>query len=261
MHHDPAPSRLLSRFSNVFLPLTILLLAACTQVKVPAAEGGPPSAEEANDAWARVLAEHVDDQGRIDFAAVAADPGDIETYLAWLADADLLADPEAHLAELIDAYNALAMYNVVRNDIPESLGDKLASFFGLTQFTVAGEKMSLRELENGVIRKLGDPRIHFALNCMVRDCPRLPQEPWDPERLDEQLDRATREFLNSAEKVQVDEAGGVVRFNEILSFYTDDFLADSPSLIAYANRYRERPIPEGLKVEFKTYDWTVNSQP
>ena len=35
--------------------------------------------------------------------------------------------------------------------------------------------MSLYTLENDVIRPLGDERVHFALNCMVVSCPRLPR--------------------------------------------------------------------------------------
>ena len=44
--------------------------------------------------------------------------------------------------------------------------------------------MSLYTFENEVIRPLGEPRVHFALNCLVRGCPRLPPTPFVAERLD-----------------------------------------------------------------------------
>jgi hypothetical protein len=53
----------------------------------------------------------------------------------------------------------------------------------------------------------------------------------------------------------------VVRISEILSFYTEDFLADAPSLVAYVNRYRPAPVPEDYEVEFIDYDWRINNQP
>lgn len=34
----------------------------------------------------------------------------------------------------------------------------------------------------------------------------------------------------------------------------------APSLIAFVNRYREKMIPEGWKVEFIPYDWQLNTQ-
>jgi hypothetical protein len=99
--------------------------------------------------------------------------------------------------------------------------------------------------------------VHFALNCMVRGCPRLPREPFDPRRLDAQLDREARRFLNDPRNVQVDPPLEVVRLSSILKFYGEDFLAHAPSLLAYVNRYREEPVPEGYRVEFIPYDWTL----
>lgn len=44
----------------------------------------------------------------------------------------------------------------------------------------------------------------------------------------------------------------------ILEFYTKDFLAKSPTLIAYINRYAPAGIPADFAIEFIDYDWTVN---
>jgi len=120
--------------------------------------------------------------------------------------------------------------------------------------------MSLHTLENDVIRPLGEPRVHFALNCMVRDCPRLPRAPFAPATLQAQLNAAAQEFLSAPRHVEVDPAARRVRFSAILKGYDEDFLAVAPSLIAYANRYRDEPVPEDWQVEFLDYDWTLNRQ-
>ena len=101
------------------------------------------------------------------------------------------------------------------------------------------------------------PAVHTALNCMARSCPRLPREPFQQATLDAQLDAAAREFFNEERNVEVGPEA--VRFSEILKFYTDDFLKSDPTLVAYANRWREAKIPEGRKVDFIPYDWTTNS--
>lgn len=216
---------------------------------------------EARTAWSRVLERHVGPTGSIDFEAIRQDPSDLETYVAWAARAgprstpDLFPDPSSRLAYYLDTYNALAMWNAVKGRWKP---EQKIRFFYLTRLEVDGESMSLYSLENDIIRPLGDPRVHFALNCMVRGCPRLPREPWAAERIDAQLDAATRLFVSEVRNVEIVPERRVVRLSSIFDFYPEDFLARAPSLIAYVNRYRAETIPDGFEVEFIPYDWTLN---
>ena len=242
--------------------LALLALGCALNVPLPKTSAAVPEPDDS--AWARVLAAHVDDRGRIDFAGVAKAPADLDAYVTGIGSVSPLSSPrsfptaEARLAYYLNAYNALAMYDVIRSGIPESLGDIKFRFFYRDRLVMGGQRISLYRLENSIVRPLGDPRIHFALNCMVRGCPRLPRVPFEASRLDEQLDGAAKLFFSEDRNVQLDSAAKVVRFNEILRFYKKDFLAKSGSLIAYANLYREPKIPADWKVEFIKYDWTVN---
>ena len=83
---------------------------------------------------------------------------------------------------------------------------------------------------------------------------------FEASRLDAQLNAAATLFFSEERNVDLRPVSKTVRFNEILRFYTRDFLAVSPSLIAYANKYRTEKIPLEWKVEFIPYDWTVNRQ-
>ena len=247
--------------------LAILLLAGCASVSrpphSPTADIAPPY-----DAWARVLEKYVDDQGRINFAGVAKDRADLDRFVAYVYDVgpnnqpQRFPTPEHVLAFHINAYNALAMHKVIESGIPQTLaGVKKIGFFYLGKVQVGGEPISLVDYENKVIRALGDPRIHVALNCMSVGCPRLPREPFVAEKLNEQLDREARLFYNEARNVEVNESAKLLRLSEILDFYTADFLAKAPSLAAYVNRYLRAPVPENYAIEFIPYDWTVNRQP
>jgi len=240
-----------------------LSLAACVTVQPPrptpeAAAGADPRA-----AWARLLSAHVLEDGRIDFAALRRDPRDLETYVAWLATHGpkstpaLFPTPESRLAYHVNAYNAVAMHHVVAS--PRRPQEQIR-FFLLSSVVIDAERLSLYAYENRIIRPLGDPRVHFALNCMVRGCPRLPREPFDALQLDAQLEREARRFLNEPRNVQVDPPLGVVRLSSILRFYKGDFVARAPSLIAYVNRYREEPIPDGYRVGFIPYDWALQQR-
>ena len=247
--------------------LAILLLAGCASVSrpvhSPTADIAPPY-----DAWARVLEKHVDEQGRINFAAVAKDRADLDRFVAYVYDVgpnnqpQRFPTPEHVLAFHINAYNALAMHKVIESGIPQTLaGIKKIGFFYLGKVQVGGDPISLYDYENKVIRALNEPRIHVALNCMSIGCPRLPREPFLPEKLDQQLDREARLFYNEARNVEVNESAKLLRLSEILDFYTADFLAKASSLAVYVNRYRLSPVPENYTVEFIAYDWTINRQP
>ncbi|MDQ6923475.1 MAG: DUF547 domain-containing protein [Pseudomonadota bacterium] len=222
---------------------------------------------DADARWSRVLDRYVNDQGQVDFRGLAGDPANLNAYVDYIARVSPVSAPqsfptrEARLAYYINAYNALAMFNVVRMGIPESLtGLTKLRFFWLSQFQVGGESMSLYSLENRTIRPMGDERVHFALNCMSVGCPRLPREPFAAARLDEQLDREARRFFGEARNLQIDSKHDIARVSEILRFYTEDFLRKSPSLIAYIDRYAAGKVPGDYAVTFIEYDWTLNAQ-
>ncbi len=241
--------------------LAVGLAACATLLQVPSSAGR--ASDDPQAAWDRVLRGHVLDDGGIDFVGIRRDPEDLEAFVAWVATHGPRATPElfpteaARLAYYLNAYNALAMYQVVTTP---HRPEQRVRFFLLTTVVLDGQRTSLYRLENAVIRPLGDPRVHFALNCMVRGCPRLPREPFDPSRLNAQLEREARRFLNEPRNIQVDPPVGVVRVSSILRFYREDFLAKAPSLVAYANRYRTEPIPEDYAVRFIPYDWILHQR-
>ena len=261
--------------------LVMMLLGACsTIVQVPARTGSgaaaPGSAgaagdsagtlEEAKAGYARVLQRHVNDQGEVDFAALRDDAGDaglgaLERYVQAIAATPLDAAPtqQARLAHMVNAYNALSMYNVIASGIPPShQGVAKVKFFVLRKFVIGGTPVSLYDFENSIIRKLGEPRVHFALNCSAVSCPVLPRAVFTATGLDQELERETRSFFAQASNLRIDDAQRTVFFNEILKFYTEDFVpAHANTLIAYAQRYTPLKIPSDYAIAFSPYDWTV----
>jgi Protein of unknown function, DUF547 len=248
-----------------------LFFAGCASVPRPASViTASPSTSKSPpyEAWGRVLAKHVDEQGRVNFVGAAQDKTDLDQFVAYIYDIapnnrpDLFPTPSHVLAFHINAYNALAMHKVISTGIPQTLaGLRKVTFFAFGKVQVGGEKISLYDYENKVIRALGDARIHMALNCMSVSCPRLPRQVFLPATVNEQLDKEAILFFNETRNVEVDDAAKLVRLSEILKFYPADFLAKAPSLIAYANLYRSSKIPENYAVQFRAYDWTINRWP
>jgi Protein of unknown function, DUF547 len=254
-----------------FLGCLVLLLAACsTVVKVGQPEAPQIPLVQAERGYAAVLERHVNELGEVDFAALQKDQSAsgikaLESYVQAIAITPLsaAATPDARLAHMINAYNALSMFNVIASGIPPThAGWAKVKFFLLRKFEIGGTLLSLYAFENDIIRKLNEPRIHFALNCSAVSCPVLPRKPFTAEQLNQELDRETRAFFARPENVIVDHAQRTVFFNEILKFYTEDFTpAHAPSLMDYAQRYTSQTLPKDYAIAFTPYDWTVaNSQ-
>lgn len=254
--------------------LVILCLAASLWLTTTATRVPAQSSTEYADAltsWASLLQQHVDDEGRVNFAAIAAEPSQLKHYVDTAAvygpasHPEAFRDPDAVLAYHANTYNALAMWGVIQRNIPDDFSSffKRASFFRFRGITVAQDETNLYDYENKVIRPLGEPRMHFALNCMVRDCPRLPGDPFLAETLQEQLDAATREFFRHPRNLKVDDAARTIYLSSIMDFYTEDFVSSGKprDLSLYVNAYLEAPLPADYQVKFIPYDWTINRQP
>jgi hypothetical protein len=245
--------------------LTIMLthLVGCTTL-VATPDLPAPTPQAAQAAWARVLSSHVNARGEVDFEALANDRGDLESYVRHVAQTPLtsLEGPQ-RLAHMINAYNALSMFNVLQSGVPTThAGWAKLRFFVLRKFDIGGQALSLYSFENDVIRPttraLNDPRVHFALNCSAVSCPVLPHVPFTADALDAELERETRAFFARPENFSVDAEQRTVWLSELLNFYPEDFIPrPAASLLAYANRYAPRPAPLDFSVRFTPYDWTI----
>ena len=232
---------------------------------VPTVENVPTSVRDWEALWTKVLQKNVDESGRIHFEYLARDHVDLDRVVAFIAanapsnKPNMFQGRTSELAYYINAYNALAMYGVVDAGLPTSLGGfSKFTFFYLRKFSIGGKSISLYEFENDIIRPMGEGRIHFALNCMVVSCPRLPRAAFVASDLDSQLDTATRSFIAERRNVTIDPNKRTLSLSAIFKFYTEDFLGHAPSLIAYINKYRSDKIARDFNVQFLDYDWTVN---
>jgi len=221
--------------------------------------------------WSTVLSQYVNTEGQINFIALAKQADALQAYISIIAEVspssrpDLFPSQDDVLAFHLNAYNALAMWGVIERGIPNDFDSffKRLRFFKLRTVVIGKVHTSLYDYENDVIRKLNEPRVHFALNCMVKDCPALPQQPFIAETVSQQLDDVTQAFFNKPKHLLVNHAEQTVYVSEILDFYTEDFVASgiADELLPYIQQYHNQSIPDDYGVKFIDYDWTINQQP
>lgn len=225
--------------------------------------------------WDRLLKKYVDDDGMVDYAAWHASRADREALKQYLmtlsrAQPDLPTSKEGKLAFWINAYNALTIHGILRV-YPTSSIRNHTNMFGYNIWKdlllPVGEKQySLEAIEHEVLRKLGEPRIHFAIVCASVGCPRLRNEAYTPERLEEQLAENTRDFFSRRRNFQADFSQRRVRVSSILDWFGEDFGPTPQKALQRLATYMpdektRRLISSGrFAVTFLEYDWSLNEQ-
>jgi hypothetical protein len=234
--------------------------------------------------WTAVLQRFVDARGMVDYRGLARDRAVFDRYVARLervgpkTSPELFPDRAHQLAYYLNAYNAMVFKGVLlRGPEEESVwtggllpGQTGYAFFVGMDITVGGEETNLKELEDDVVRAgFQDPRVHAALNCASRGCPRLPQKAFEGATLEQELDAAMRELVAEARNVKVDPAARTVTLSKIFDWFADDFLAyerrnGNPrgTQVDYVNRYRAAgaKLPRDFALAFFEYDKRVNKQ-
>ncbi len=234
--------------------------------------------------FAALLAEVVHTP-RVDYETLVQKRAALDGYLESLAAADpaaLAAQPEQEqLAFWINAYNACMLKRVVdhypvseagsflsriKNRIakrPANSVWQIKDVFTGEHCEIAGKPRSQDEIEHATIRPMGDPRIHFVVNCAARSCPSLLPAAFEGKGLDGQLDEAIRGFMADPRHFELTFGEPpVLRLNKVLEWYSEDFGGTS-ALGEFFSRYadpdssRLLTSPE-LRIEFFEYDWTLN---
>ena len=232
--------------------------------------------------WDRVLKRFVTETSRVDYAALKADSADLDRYIAQIAGRSPVSHPqdfptrEAQLAYWINAYNALVMKGVIEKWPVKSvrdIGRIPYGFFVLKKFVAGGRKYTLNGIEDILRRQLGEPRIHFAINCASNSCPRLQREAYAAGNIERLLEEAARFFVNEPRNLRIDAPRNRVTVARIYTFYRGDFEAYARAkypagtgqpLLDYIRLFansENRAALDALKrpsVEGFDYDWGIN---
>lgn len=244
--------------------LSFLFVLGCSNSKNTFAGNGEDL--PIHDAWTKILAKHVRDNGLVDYKGFASDIVELNAYADYLSDnppTEAWTDNEK-IAYWINAYNVFTVKLIVDNYPIESIKDlnptisipTVRSVWTKEWFQIGGEDFSLDRIEHKILRKdFEEPRIHFAVNCASISCPVLRNEAYTAEKLDNQLDEQTRLFLNDASRNKITPQR--VEVSKIFSWFGGDF-KEGQSLIQFLNKYTEVRIEENAKVRFMDYDWDLN---
>ena len=232
-------------------------------------EEPPSEAPFSHELFDRVLQEHVDGEGRVNYTKLKANPEKLEAYLDLLA----VANPtelsyNGQLVFWVNAYNALVIKGVI-DHYPTTSVRKVKwfnGFFSRLKFRVAGKTYTLNQIEHGIIRtEFADPRIHFVLVCASTSCPPIENSAFSAEDIEERLEAATFNFVQNPEQVRIDRVKRRVYLSKIFKWYDDDFREGYDGVADFLTDYlspedTEFVLAKGVKFHYLDYDWSLNDQ-
>ncbi len=186
-------------------------------------------------------------------------------------DPDRLPRDEA-LAFWLNVYNAGAIGSAASAfDVSADSVLRIPGAFSRPWIAVAGEDLSLDDIEHGKIRRFGDPRIHGALVCGSTSCPTLRGTPFTGDGLDSELEEQMQTFMIRGGG-HVDREANVVTLSRVLKWFGRDFVNPSrmPTIIParseavrdavskwFPDEDRQFAITNRPTIRFATYDWAL----
>jgi hypothetical protein len=216
-----------------------------------------------------ILKKNVNSQGMVNYKALSADPTPLNNYLATLSKAEpgKKQSTNEKLSFWINAYNAYTLklildyYNGGKLKSIKDIGTiipipRINDGWSKKFITIGSKTLSLNNIEHDIIRKqFAEPRIHAALVCAAKSCPKLRNEAFVPNLLSNQLDDQMRDFLNDPTKNIV--KANLATISPIFDWYGADFTKTKP-MVEWINKYSKTKVDPSAKINFGNYNWELN---
>ena len=196
--------------------------------------------------------------GKVNYDNICKTPGTLNELVKMVEDISVSKnDPKIYQSFYINAYNILVIKGIANNYPMKSPLDK-SGFFDTITYKVAGESLTLNDIENKKLRaQFDDARFHFVLVCGALGCPPLINSAYKPNTLESQLQKQTEIALNNPNFIKVKK--GKVELSEIFKWYKADFVKNGTE-IDYINQFRSEQIPPKSKVGYYPYNWQLNKK-
>ncbi|WP_298521094.1 DUF547 domain-containing protein [uncultured Kordia sp.] len=203
-----------------------------------------------------LLKKHVTKDGVVNYKGFKKDRAQLQNYITSLGENMPIDDwsKEEKLAYWINAYNVLTVDLILRNYPLKSIKD-IKKPWNQRLWKLGEKWYNLDEIEHKILRKMNEPRIHFAINCASFSCPPLLNEAFTAEKLEQQLTQVTKTFLADSQRNTI--TSDKLEISKIFKWFAKDFKQNG-SLIDFLNTYSDVNINANAKKKYKDYNWDLN---
>lgn len=209
-----------------------------------------------HNTWNDLLKNYVSKNGNVNYKAFQNNREALLKYIKELGQNMPNKDwtQSDKLAYWINAYNAMTIDLILRHYPIKSIKDIKSPW--KQRYWKLGEKWyNLDEIEHHILRKMEEPRIHFAIVCASISCPNLLNEAFTSTKMGEQMNTVTRNFLNDPTKNNLSDEP--IKLSKIFKWFAKDFNQNS-TLTKFLNKYSEETVYSSTKKIFMDYNWDLN---
>jgi uncharacterized protein DUF547 len=209
--------------------------------------------------WDDLTKKYVTASGKVNYKGMKGELSKINSYLTHLKNTPPKSDwsKNEKLAYWINLYNASTVHLIVSNYPTSSITKLNGGKPWDKKFVKSGTKTySLNDIEHKIVRPtFKDPRVHAALNCAAVSCPKLLNGAYLPSKLNAQLDKQTRAWINDATKNKL--GGNKAQVSQLFDWYKEDFKG---GIIPFINKYISTGVAlePKAKITYLEYDWALN---
>jgi len=209
--------------------------------------------------WDVLLKKNVDEKGFVDYNGFLNDREQLSDYLKYLSE-NIPNDSwtiQEQLAYYINLYNALTVNLILENYPVESIKD-IHKPWDHKVIKLGENEYTLGDIEHAILRKMNEPRIHFAINCASYSCPNLLNEAYTASKLENQLETATTSFINgNKNEISIRNT----KLSKIFKWYKKDFKVSGESnVIQFINQYSNVKIETDATIDYLDYNWNLNEK-
>jgi hypothetical protein len=205
--------------------------------------------------WEQQLAAYVSAEGIVNYAAWKKKSGLLSDYIQVLQENPPQSNwPKAELlAYWINAYNALTVQLILKHYPIKSIQD-IRNPWKQEVFSIGKTTYTLDAIEHDILRKMEEPRIHFAINCASTSCPKLAQKPYSAIGLEAQLQKATKDFLCDPKRNKITTDS--VYLSKIFLWFGADF-GSKKERLEWISKQTGIDVTKA-RIRYFSYDWSLN---
>lgn len=175
-------------------------------------------------------------------------------------------------ALLINVYNILTIRGILEFYPINSVMDRVDHtrlgfhFWKDTRVWIGRKSLSLDDIEHEILRKLGDPRIHFAIVCGAKSCPRILNSSYRLATIEAQLQAQAEEFFSAEVNFKLNRTENTVLVSSLIKWFGVDFGKNEQEILTRLEEFLpasmrddlQRPLGEHRIVDYLPYNWALN---
>jgi hypothetical protein len=216
--------------------------------------------------WNEMATKYVDGQGLVNYGQWKIEASSkLNTFLTTMSGIkpDTLPTAAARMAFWVNVHNACAIRGVL-DRYPTASVLAAPAFMASPDYSLAGSKLSLLQIANDKVLKLGDRNLLFALSFGAKGSPRLLNRAFTAADFPALLATLGQEFLADIYKNRVEPATSTAVLSELFHWHIADYENSVAGLVGFVKPLAPPALQAilartELRIQFH-FNATINSQ-